>query len=64
MRGDADAEARGGGRRHAAPCPADLPQAPPAPLRVAEVPDLVGILAAEAAVPSPPSWGDLKRLWI
>lgn len=45
MQGDADAEARGGG-------PVTLP---PAPLRVAEVPDLVGILAAEAAVPSPPS---------
>lgn len=61
MRGDADAEARGGG--HAAPRPADLPQAPRPP-QGGRGSDLVGILAAEAAIPSPPSWGDLKRLWI
>lgn len=48
MRGDADAEARGGG-------PSRRPLPPALPLRVAEAPDLVGILAAEAAVPSPPS---------
>lgn len=44
----------GRGGRHAAPCPADLPQAPRPP-QGGRGSDLVGILAAEAAVPSPPS---------
>lgn len=57
MRGDADAEARGRGAGGAVtpPLARQTCRRPPAPLRVAEVPDLVGILAAEAAVPSPPS---------